>query len=116
MSGLRQAYGLRGAPRATMLRMKVYRTGREILVAATDEDLVGRTLEEGRLRLEVTAAFYGDEVASETDLLQNLRLCTVANLVGEAAVGVAVAHGFVDADSVLRVEGVPHAQVARFGA
>lgn len=94
-------------------RMKIYRQGKELLVAASDEDLIGRKLSEGKLRLEVKEAFYGTEVGDEALLLQYLRVCTIANLVGAAVVGIAVRAGYVDVETVIEIEGVPHAQLAR---
>lgn len=96
-----------------MLRMKVYRQGRETLVAAADTSVVGRSLREGKLALSVSEAFYGTEVVTEEVLVMQLRACTVGNLVGETAVGIAVKHGFVDPSCVLVIEGVPHAQIAK---
>lgn len=95
-----------------MIRCKVYRKGREVLVAACDQDLVGKELREGKLRLWVSEAFYGTEVVNAAALLQQLRGCTIANLVGHRVVGLAVEQGFVAAGNVLYVEGVPHAQLA----
>lgn len=91
----------------------MHRRGREILVAACDADLVGRSFEEGELRLLVAEAFYGgaDDHVSEHFLLLQLRTCTMANLVGERVVAMAVRSGFVKAANVLKIAGVPHAQL-----
>ena len=40
-----------------------------------------------------------------------LRLATIANLVGEEVVRIAVEEGFIDESCVLRVDGIPHAQM-----
>lgn len=95
-----------------MLRMKVYRQGKEILVAAADATLVGRTFREDGLMLAVSEAFYGTEAAKDEDVVRELRACTIANLVGERAVTLAVKAGFVSPENVLVIEGVPHAQFA----
>src|SRR5688572_19161990 len=94
------------------LRMKVHKHGRETLVAAADAAVVGRHLKEGRLALLVSEAFYGTEQADEAALVAHLGACTIANLVGDRVVSIAVKHGFVDPQSVLVIEGVPHAQMA----
>lgn len=94
-------------------RMKIHRQGKEVLVAASDEELVGRKFKEGILRLDVREAFYGTEVATEEILVQHLRMCTIANLVGVMTVSIAVRAGFVDIENVLEIEGVPHAQLVR---
>lgn len=92
--------------------VKVYKQGRETLVAAADATLLGRHLKEGRMALLVSEAFYGVERADEATLVAQLRICTIANLVGDRVVSIAVKYGFVDPRSVLVIEGVPHAQMA----
>ncbi len=91
--------------------MNVFRSGREVLLAACDRDLLGRVFREGKVRLDVSRDFYGGFVGDEEDLLGALPNATIANLVGERVVEVAIGAGFVDPECVLRVEGVPHAQV-----
>lgn len=93
-------------------RVRVYRSGREVVLAACDEELVGRELRDGRLRLKVAEAFYGTETSEAPELITQLRACTIANLVGERAVALAVEMGYVASDRVLWIDGVPHAQMA----
>ena len=97
-----------------VMRAKVYKQGRETLVAAADAAVVGRHLKEGKLALLVSEAFYGTDAVDEATLVNQLRACTIANLVGDRVVSIAVKHGFVDVNSVLVIEGVPHAQMAVF--
>ena len=40
-------------------------------------------------------------------------MCTVANLVGEKVIEVAIQGGYIDRGNVLMIEGVPHAQLAK---
>lgn len=95
-------------------RLRVYRQGRETLVAAADPELVGKTFRDGKLKLEVKEGFYGgvDSEADERQVLQELRACTIANLVGERVVFLAVRHGFVEPENILLIGGVMHAQIA----
>lgn len=95
-----------------MIRIKRYQSGRERLVAACDEDVLGQRFSEGKLRLEVTPDFYDGFQATEEDLEAQLRTCTIANLVGERVVGLAIRLGFVAQENVIRIQGVPHAQWA----
>lgn len=92
--------------------LKVYRSGIERLVAVCDTDLLGKSLSEGELVLSVTD-FYRGEPASDEEIRAALRSATIANLVGERSVGLAVEEGLVDPDCVIRIEGVPHAQMIR---
>lgn len=80
-------------------------------MAACDEDLLGETFREGKAKLEVKEAFYGGEVVDRDELERRLGAATIANLTGEETVGAATELGFVDPVHVLRIDGVPHAQL-----
>lgn len=96
-----------------MICLKVYTQGRERLVAACDSDIVGKTFRSDGLVLQVSESFYHGDDVDEESLVNWLRLATVANLSGERTVGIAVEKGFVDRACVLRIGGVPHAQMTR---
>lgn len=91
------------------IRMKVYHRGPETLVAAADEDLLGKTFRERGLKIEVTS-FYAGDVVTEDALLAHLRLATMGNFVGKETIDAATRGGFVAEDGVLWIDGVPHAQ------
>jgi len=91
--------------------LRVHRRGKDVVVAACDEDLIDRTFRCGELRLNVSSSFYGTETCDEDEFLAALRLCTSANLVGERTIEIAVRAGFIRRDGILRVGDVPHAQL-----
>jgi len=93
--------------------VKVYRVQGEILLAACDEELIGKTFREGELKLEVKERFYKGELRDVKDLEKLLEEATIANLVGERCVGKAIELGYVDKNRVLHIQGVPHAQMAK---
>lgn len=96
-----------------MITLRVFRQRGEVLLAACDKELVGRIMREGDLKLEVCPAFYEGEDADEEMLLNRLRNASIANLVGERTVGIAIKHELVDEGCVVRIEGVPHVQLVR---
>ncbi|NJE07066.1 DUF424 domain-containing protein [Thermococcus sp. M39] len=93
--------------------VKVYRVQGEILLAACDEELLGKTFREGELKLEVKERFYKGELRDIEDLERLLEEATIANLVGERCVNKAIELGYVSEDRVLYIQGVPHAQMAK---
>ena len=93
--------------------VKVYRVQGEVLLAACDEELIGKTFREGELKLEVKERFYKGELRDVEDLEKLLEEATIANLVGERCVGKAIELGYIDKDRVLYIQGVPHAQMAK---
>ncbi len=96
-----------------MFALRMHRHGRELLLAAADRELVGTELRDQDLKLDVCPEFYEGEEGDEELLLNRLTMCTMANLVGERAVAVAVRAGYIDDECILRIAGVPHAQLAK---
>lgn len=93
--------------------LKTYRVGRETLVAVCDHDILGQVFEEGKLHVEVDAAFFGQERASADAVKSALNLATIANFIGEASVRIAIELEYVDQANVLRISGIPCAQMVR---
>jgi hypothetical protein len=91
--------------------LKIHRSGREVLAAVCDCDLMGRKFVEGHLHVEVLPDFFGEEKATAQDIELALASATIANLVGELAVGHAIRLGYVARENVLRIKGVPCAQM-----
>jgi hypothetical protein len=96
-----------------VFRFRLYRFENDVLLAATDEELIGRSLSRGEVEVHITEQFYGDEEADQGELRDLLDRCTVANLMGERCVALAAELGFVDDENVVVFEDVPHAQVAQ---
>ncbi|OGD45848.1 hypothetical protein A3K69_07500 [Candidatus Bathyarchaeota archaeon RBG_16_57_9] len=96
-----------------MICLRVYSRGGETLLAACDKDVLGKTFKGKGLKITVSEGFYRGEDADEETLVNRLQLATVANLVGERTLEIAIRHGFVDSDCVMDIGGVPHAQMAR---
>jgi hypothetical protein len=92
---------------------KTYRDGDEYLVACCDEGIRGKTFEEGELILEVRESFYCDKILEGSDVCSLLRRATILNIVGEEIVRLAISEGIILKQSVMRVKGVPHAQMVK---
>ncbi|WP_135303903.1 DUF424 domain-containing protein [Haloarcula amylovorans] len=86
-------------------------TDEGLLVSVCDPDIMGETFEDGPVSITVNEGFYGGETVSEDEVIDSLTRCSVANIVGEDSVEVAVEHGFIDEENVLDVDGTRHAQL-----
>jgi hypothetical protein len=91
--------------------LKTYKSGKEILVAVCDCDILGKRFEEGALHIDVCADFFGNERATPEEVEVALSNASIANLVGRRAVDFAVRLGYVDKEHVLVIDGVPCAQM-----
>ncbi|KKH92251.1 hypothetical protein EO95_04150 [Methanosarcina sp. 1.H.T.1A.1] len=93
--------------------LKIYKSEGQRLVAACDEELLGKTLKHGNAVVEISKAFYGEESVSEEELQKALEEAMTANLFGEKTIKCAIKCEIIDPDSVIMIDGVPHAQVFR---
>ena len=82
-------------------------------MAACDRQLLGKTFRQGRLQLEVMPSFYQGVLSTIEEILQALESASIGNLVGESVVAAAVERGLVDPDSIITIDGVPHAQIVK---
>jgi hypothetical protein len=93
-------------------QLRIVRTSGEVLVIICDSKLIGKEYRQGELRLKVDRSFYGGREASVAECLEALREATIANMVG-SIVEHAIKEGIVDRANVIRIQGVPHAQMVR---
>jgi len=93
--------------------MKTHESDANLLVAVCDKSIVGKTFREGKLTLKLDEGFYkGDECSDE--VIKNALCCaTVANIAGEKAIACAVDCGVIDPDTIIYIEGIPHAQMVQ---
>ena len=96
-----------------MISIKVYKQGNDILVGACDEHLIGKKFKKGKLQIDVSRDFYDGHRITLKMLKKYLEDATIANLVGEKTVNCAIELGLIDPGCVLRIQGVPHAQMVR---
>ncbi len=88
----------------------MFRTPSDTLLAAADEELIGKELKEGIFRLNVSEKFYKEVLVEDEALKGLLSMCSVANLVGKRSVEIAVETGYISKENVIYIQGVPHAQ------
>jgi hypothetical protein len=97
----------------TMISINVFNQGRDVIIGACDEELLGKTFSEGKFHLDVCHRFYDGKRITIKALKEYLEIATIANLVGEKAVQCAIKMGLIDSDCIIRVDGIPHAQLVR---
>jgi len=93
------------------IAMRIYHVRGEVMVAACDRELLGKKFEEGELTLDVRESFYYESFVTEQTFINSMKIATIANLVGERVVALAIREGFVEEEGVIKIKGVPHAQM-----
>lgn len=89
------------------------KVGRNVLLAICDCEVLGRTLREGKIVFHVKDEFYNGGKVSVEEAVGMIENSTIVNLVGKNCVEKAIAKGYVHPEAVLRIEGVPHAQIVK---
>jgi uncharacterized protein len=93
--------------------MRVHRVRAEVIVAACDEELVGRDLPVGSSgrTVKVSSQFYGERAVSDEELTWALQHATIVNLLGARVLSLARRLGLVAENGTGTLGGVPHAEV-----
>lgn len=93
--------------------MKTHESDANVLVAVCDKNIVGKTFREGELVLKLDEWFYKGDDATDDEIKNALCCATVANITGEKSIACAVDCGVIDPDTIIYIEGIPHAQMVQ---
>jgi len=96
-----------------MISIKIYKQGKDLLVGACDEKLLGKRFKEGKFQIEIKKEFYGGKRVTREVLKSYLEGATIANLVGKETIKCAIEAGIIDPACVIKIKGIPHAQMVR---
>jgi len=98
-------------------KLEVYvslkKVGRNVLLAICDCEVLGKTLREGKIVFHVKNEFYNGGRVSIEEAVGMIENSTIVNMVGTNCVEKAIEKGYVHPEAVLRIEGVPHAQIIK---
>jgi hypothetical protein len=96
-----------------MMYLKKYTVRGDSIIAVCDEELIGKEFHEKGITLDISDIFYKGELVSKTGVIEALSHATIANLVGKRSVECAIKNGFIYRENVMKIGGVPHAQMVR---
>ncbi len=93
--------------------LNIQRNAGHVVLAVCDCDLLGRTLREGKIVFKIKEEFYKGRKVTVDEAVGLINNSTIVNLVGKHCVETAIAQGYVHPDAVIKIEGVPHAQIMK---
>ncbi len=93
---------------------KLKKEGNNVLLAICDEELLGKTLREGKIVFKISEDFYKGKKISVDQAVSMIENSTIINLIGNECVKKAIENGFVHPEAVLKIEGISHAQIMKF--
>jgi hypothetical protein len=89
------------------------KVGRNVILAVCDSEILGKTLREGKIVFHVKEEFYNGGLVPLEEALDMVANSTIVNMVGKNCVEKAISKGYVHPQAVLKIEGVPHAQIVK---
>jgi uncharacterized protein len=87
--------------------------GKNVLLAMCDTEILGKTLREGKIVFHVKEEFYNGGLVSVEEAVDMIQNSTIVNMVGKCCVEKAIKKGYVHPEAVLKIEGIPHAQIVK---
>ena len=93
--------------------VKSVRRGRDTVVAVCDAEILGKTLEGGRVPFTVSEGFYKGVLGDVEEALDAMRRATICNLVGKRIVEAAIECRMVHERAVIYFGDIPHAQIVK---
>ena len=93
--------------------INLHKRGQWTVLATCDADLIGKTLQEGKIIFHVNEKFYKGAKISVEEAVDLIKQSTVVNMVGNCIVAKAIEAGLVHPDAVLSICGVNHAQIVK---
>ena len=82
-----------------------------LLLIVTDEEIIGKLFAENKLQLDLTKKFYQGTKKGKTAVMRLVSTAQHLHLTGKAAVALGIEMDLVNPDSILYVQGIPHAEV-----
>jgi hypothetical protein len=87
--------------------------GKDVVVAVCDEDILGKTLEGGKVPFKVSEGFYKGTLGDVDEAIKAMKQATICNLVGKQIVKAAIDCHMVHERAVIYLGDVPHAQIVK---
>ncbi len=91
--------------------IKVHPAGSQVILAACDRELLGKTLQNGDLDFKVSTYFYGGDLVNNDTFLNIIKQVTCANIVGDHCTALLVDSNIIDPEVVKKLGGVNQVQI-----
>jgi len=91
--------------------VKKHSQNNKLVLAICDEDLLGKTIEENDLILDLKSDFYRGEEMNETELKQLLVSTYIINAVGKKSIDFLKQEKLINSNNINFVNSVPHIQL-----
>ncbi|NMA44793.1 MAG: DUF424 family protein [Candidatus Diapherotrites archaeon] len=83
----------------------------QTILAICDKEHLNKTYEEGNISFTVSEKFFGGTKVSEKKLKELFKNSNSINLFGNKCVEIAQKEGLITESSVIKIQGIKHAQI-----
>ena len=90
---------------------KLHKRGNLIILAACDEELLGKKLKGEKISIKISENFYKGNKVNEAELIELLNEADSSNLIGKKVVEVALKAGFAVEKNCIYFGKIPHLQI-----
>jgi hypothetical protein len=87
--------------------------GKNTVLAICDAELLGKTLNDGQIVFEVREDFYKGTRTTLEEAINLIGQSDIVNMIGKRIVKKATDKGLVHPEAILRISGIPHAQIVK---
>ncbi len=91
--------------------VKTVRHGKDTLVAICDAEILGKTLEGGKVPFKVSEQFYRGNLCDLVEAIEAMGKATIVNIVGKRIVEAAIECNLVKEAGIIYIGDIPHAQI-----
>lgn len=85
-----------------------------LLVNICDEELIDKTVTEGKLKVHISKDFYFGELVDKGEALRLIRTCAIVNLAGKRSVSLAVDNEMGAREAIREIQKVPFLMIYKF--
>lgn len=82
-----------------------------MLLIITDQNIIGKKFEEGKLQLDLSKDFYKGEEKDKPEIVLLFQKARHIHLTGTEAVKTGIELEYVQSERILMVQEIPHAQI-----
>ena len=97
-----------------MILVKVHQDQRRKerqVFAICDANLIGKTIQDGDHKIEITERFYKGIEFSKKEIIDFMRESSNLNIVGKESIQLAIDNDILDKDTIKKIKGIPMAIV-----
>ena len=94
-----------------IISMRIHSASENLILAACDKELLGRTLSHGDIQFKVSEHFYGGDLVNDDTFLSMISQVRSANIVGNHCVDLLKKKGILDDGSIILIQGIKHSQL-----